>query len=367
MGVARTVEIDASAGPIFGSLTKQAREASFLKPKEVVLTFDDGPMPWITKSILDTLDTFCTKATFFSVGKMALAYPETVREVLARGHTLGSHTYSHPYNLGRMKQAKAEDEIERGLGAVATAAGVPIAPFFRFTGLADSAALLGYLQTRHIATFSVDVVSNDSYINDPQHLIAFTLKEIEEAKGGIILFHDIKPTTAKALPEILTALQARGYRVVHLTSKGAAVPLSPLMVELAPKLARSETNSNKKLLPFYGAIGPEKPETAAGLEVTSISSVPRDRKAMAKTVTKVTESKPVVRQKANVIAEPRQSTGAGTLGWKGSVVEEPGDETAGETINPPVFVSEAPEPDPDPELDSAWVTDVRPVHRKAAH
>ena len=104
-------------------MTRQAREPSFLKPKEVVLTFDDGPMPWVTKSILDTLDTFCTKATFFSVGRMALAYPATVRDVLARGHTLGTHTYSHPFNMPRMKVDAATSEIERGLAAVATAAG----------------------------------------------------------------------------------------------------------------------------------------------------------------------------------------------------------------------------------------------------
>ena len=219
-------------------------------------------MPWITKSILDTLDAYCTKATFFSVGKMALAYPATVRDILARGHTLGSHTYSHPYNLGRMTSEKAQDEIERGLAAVATAAGEPVAPFFRFTGLSDSAALLGYLQTRHIAAFSVDAVSNDSYIHDPQKLVDHTLREIEAAKGGIVLFHDIKTTTAKALPEILAALKARGYTIVHMRPKDVAVPLSSLLVELAPKLAKDENKGGPKtLLPFYGATGPEKIET----------------------------------------------------------------------------------------------------------
>ena len=56
-------------------MTKRTKETSFLEPKEVVLTFDDGPVPWVTTPILDTLDKFCTKATFFSVGEMALAYP----------------------------------------------------------------------------------------------------------------------------------------------------------------------------------------------------------------------------------------------------------------------------------------------------
>jgi peptidoglycan-N-acetylglucosamine deacetylase len=105
LGVSRTVQIDATNGPLFGGITKFSREESFLQPREVMLTFDDGPLPWITKSILDTLDRQCTKATFFSVGRMALAYPDTVRDVVARGHTLGTHTWSHPLNLNRRNRA----------------------------------------------------------------------------------------------------------------------------------------------------------------------------------------------------------------------------------------------------------------------
>lgn len=219
LGVARIVEIDASNGPIFGNLTKQTREERFLGPKEVVLTFDDGPMPGITKSILDTLDRFCTKATFFSVGRMAIAYPAMVKEVIARGHSMGTHTWSHPMNLPRLSPAAARDQIDSGFAAVALAAEQPIAPFFRFPGLSDSPALMSYLQERGIAAFTVDVVSNDSYIGDVNRLIARTLERVEADKGGIILFHDIKHVTARALPTILSELKARGYKVVHMRAK----------------------------------------------------------------------------------------------------------------------------------------------------
>jgi peptidoglycan/xylan/chitin deacetylase (PgdA/CDA1 family) len=219
LGVARIVEIDASHGPIFGNLTKQTREERFLGPKEVVLTFDDGPMPGITKSILDTLDRFCTKATFFSVGRMAIAYPALVKEVMARGHTMGTHTWSHPMNIARLAPAAAHDQIDSGFAAVALAAEQPIAPFFRFPGLSDSPALMSYLQERGIAAFTVDVVSNDSYIGDVNRLIARTLERVEADKGGIILFHDIKHVTARALPTILSELKARGYKVVHMRAK----------------------------------------------------------------------------------------------------------------------------------------------------
>jgi peptidoglycan/xylan/chitin deacetylase (PgdA/CDA1 family) len=224
LGVARIVEIDASSGPIFGNLTKQTREQRFLGPKEVVLTFDDGPMPAITKSILDTLDRFCTKATFFSVGRMAVAYPAMTKEILARGHTLGTHTWSHPMSLPRLAPAAAREQIDSGFAAVALAADQPIAPFFRFPGLNDSPALLSYLQERGIASFTVDVVSNDSYIGDANRLIARTLDHVERDNGGIVLFHDIKHVTARALPTILSDLKARGYKVVHMRAKTSYKP-----------------------------------------------------------------------------------------------------------------------------------------------
>jgi peptidoglycan-N-acetylglucosamine deacetylase len=269
--VSRVVQIDTAGGPMFGTVTRQAHEPSFLRPKEVVLTFDDGPMPWVTKSILGTLDTFCTKATFFSVGRMALAYPATVKDILARGHTIGTHTYSHPFNMPRMKPEAAAAEIEYGLAAVTTAAGAPIAPFFRFTGLADSARLLAYLKSREIATFTVDVVSNDSYIHDPEKLVQRTMTEVRRHRGGIILFHDIKTTTAKALPRILASLKAEGFSVVHITAKHPAEPLAAALRDVAPKLslARNGEPGGKTLLPFYGAIGPDIADPKQSPQVTS--------------------------------------------------------------------------------------------------
>ncbi len=349
MGVSRTIEIDTSTGALFGSVTKQAREASFLKHKEVVLTFDDGPMPWVTKSILDTLDTFCTKATFFSVGRMALAYPATVRDVLARGHTLGSHTYSHPYHLPGLKPAAARAEIERGMAAVATAAGAPIAPFFRFPGLSDSAALLDRLQRRHIATFSVDVVSNDSFISDTQQLVTRTLSEVEANGGGIILFHDIKTVTAKALPHILSRLADKGYKVAHLVPVKPAEPLPELMAEYAPRIAKTiaANAKNKVLLPFYGAIGPEKENVLGRLAVTSIKPAARNRFASRSSATAraaLSGWAPVVRVRSSEPQKPAASNPkrapATTTGW----VVQPADTPSG----PPVILDL---PDPSAAID----------------
>lgn len=279
LGVSRIVEIDTSTGPLYGDMTKYAREDSFLGPKEVVLTFDDGPLSWITQSILDTLDRYCTKATFFSVGQMALAYPQMVKEVLARGHTLGSHTWSHPMNLKHLQLAKAQDQIDRGFAAVSLAAGQPIAPFFRFPGLNDSDPLLAHLQSRGIASFTVDVVSNDSYIANPTRLAQRTLHEIEARQGGIVLFHDIKASTTKALPEILEQLKARGYKIVHMRAKTPLVPVAGYEAQLAPRLAKVLADAPKAEPPPSGDT-PPKPAAialASDIAVTSLAPSARQR------------------------------------------------------------------------------------------
>lgn len=256
IGVERIVEIDTSTGPLFGAISKQPKQARFLGPREVVLTFDDGPSPWVTTSILKSLAAHCTRATFFVVGKMAVAYPDIVRDVMDHGHTLGTHTWSHPFNLPRLKKEKAHQEIEEGFAAAAAAAGQHVAPFFRFTGLRDSPALLAYLGNRGVASFTVDVVSDDSFIKDPDELVRVTLRRVEQANGGIILFHDIKSGTAKALPKILDGLKARGFKVVHMRPQHPFAGDDAAIGKFTARVAKNLSDAHKapRLIPFYGAI-----------------------------------------------------------------------------------------------------------------
>lgn len=287
LGVSRVLEIDTTGGPIFGAVTKRDKEPSFLADGEVVLTFDDGPVPWVTQPILDTLDQFCTKATFFSVGEMALSYPDMTKEVLARGHTVGAHTWSHPNNLKHLTFDKAKDQIERGFAAVSLAAQTDIAPFFRFPGLNDSDELLSYLQSRGIASFTVDVISNDSFIGSPQRLADRTVKQVIARKKGIILFHDLKRPTAKALPAILASLKAHGFKVVHLRAKSPMVPLATFDAELQPILSKAAA---RNVVPFHGPI--PAPRTAEGQDPAMTELVPPAR-------TRLTEPAPATDRQAS--------------------------------------------------------------------
>lgn len=216
LGVGRTVEIDTTGGPGFGMDHYKAYD--FLQDKEVVLTFDDGPQVRTTRAILDALDAECTKAIFFSLGKMALGLPEIIRDVAARGHTIGTHTWSHQ-DLRKKSDQEAKEEIEKGISAVRRAVGGPISPFFRYPYLRDSQATLAHLASRNISMFSTDLDSFDFKRQSPEKLVDTIMKKVEKRGKGIILMHDIQPTTAKAMPGLLAALKKGGYKVVHMKAR----------------------------------------------------------------------------------------------------------------------------------------------------
>ncbi len=122
LGIARVVEIDTTGGPGFGF--EHFKQLDFLRDHEVVLTFDDGPWPVNTPSVLKTLADECTTGIFFSIGKHATYYPEILKEVLAAGHTVGSHTWSHATLTNKkLTEDQRKEEIEKGFSAVKWALG----------------------------------------------------------------------------------------------------------------------------------------------------------------------------------------------------------------------------------------------------
>ncbi len=213
LGVSRVLHVDTTDGPLFGTL--QYEQTLDLEPKEVVLTFDDGPHPYTTGRVLEALRKECVKATFFPVGNMAEQYSQVLQEVSADGHTIGAHTWSHR-NMRRLSKARATQQIERGFRAVDEAADIQIAPFFRFPGLKDSKAMIAHAARQNYAVFSTDVTSDDWRGIGPRTIIRRTMTRLRRQNGGIVLFHDTKRATATALPGLLKALKKDGYRIVHI-------------------------------------------------------------------------------------------------------------------------------------------------------
>jgi peptidoglycan/xylan/chitin deacetylase (PgdA/CDA1 family) len=218
LGVARTVEIDTTGGPGFGF--EHFKSHDFLRPGEVVLTFDDGPWPRNTPAVLAALAAHCTKAVFFPIGKHSTYHPEILKQVAAAGHTVGSHTWSHAdlSKKGTTEQ-QAKDEIEKGFSAVRWALGVPGAPFFRFPALRHPPPAVTYLGERNIAIFSTDMDSFDFKLKKPDQVVNAVMTKLKKFGKGIVLMHDFQHATADAAPALLTQLKANGYKIVLMRAK----------------------------------------------------------------------------------------------------------------------------------------------------
>jgi peptidoglycan/xylan/chitin deacetylase (PgdA/CDA1 family) len=244
LGVARTVEIDTTGGPGFGF--EHFKELDFLRDHEVVLTFDDGPWPENTPSVLKTLAEQCTTGIFFSIGKHATYYPEILKQVYAAGHTIGTHTWSHATLTNKkLTEDQRKEEIEKGVSAVKWAlGGVSPAPFFRFPALQHPPEMVTYLGSRNIAMFSCDLDSFDFKARNAKQVIDVTFKKLDKLGKGIILMHDFHKHTAEALPELLQRLKAGGYKVVAMRAK-APVQSLPEFDELILKEAKLPTVSQR--------------------------------------------------------------------------------------------------------------------------
>jgi peptidoglycan/xylan/chitin deacetylase (PgdA/CDA1 family) len=244
LGISRVVEIDTTGGPGFGF--EHFKQLDFLHDKEVVLTFDDGPWLVNTPSVLKTLADQCTTGIFFPIGKHATYYPEILKQVLAAGHTIGSHTWSHAtLTSKKLTEQQRKDEIEKGFSAVKWAlGGVSPAPFFRFPALQHPPEMVTYLGTRNIAIFSCDLDSFDFKAHNAQQVIDVTMKKLDKLGKGIILLHDFHKHTAEALPELLRRLKAGGYKVVKMIPK-APVQTLPQYDEEILKDTKLPTVSNR--------------------------------------------------------------------------------------------------------------------------
>jgi len=242
LGTSRTLEIGSEGGLQVG--LKTYPQTLQLADHEVVLTFDDGPNPGTTDRILDALAEQCVKATFFLIGRHAEEFPALVKREAAAGHTIGHHTYSHPERTLRfMSEDAAKADIDKGFAAddralYGEAAAEPKVPFFRFPGFADTPELVTWLSSRNIAVFGADLWASDWEPQTPEEELDRLMRRLRQSKGGIVLLHDTKRSTALMLPELLVTLKLEGFKIVHIVP-GKAKPV----LTATPEGWSSETNA----------------------------------------------------------------------------------------------------------------------------
>ncbi|MFS0646329.1 polysaccharide deacetylase family protein [Siminovitchia sp. 179-K 8D1 HS] len=181
--------------------------------KYVALTFDDGPSATVTPRVLKTLKEHNAKATFFMLGNQVDYYPNLARKVAEEGHEIGNHSKSHP-DLSKMRPGKMKEEMNYTKEKIKEATGIAVnlirPPYGAYNDdLKDYAKANG----DSIILWSVD--STDWKIRNARSVKKMVQSAV--SPGGIVLMHDIHPSTADALPELLTALENEGYQFVTVS------------------------------------------------------------------------------------------------------------------------------------------------------
>jgi peptidoglycan/xylan/chitin deacetylase (PgdA/CDA1 family) len=231
LGTSRTITISPDAFSRIGSL--QYKQVLPLADHEVVLTFDDGPLPPYSERVLDTLSAQCVKATYFLVGQMARAYPWVVRRIYNEGHTIGTHSLDHPLVFQNLPLERVEREVDGGIDLVDKALGDPkaLSPYFRIPGFGRSAVAEKFLAAHDLVTWSTDVVADDWFRHiSAQQIVQRAMRRLEQKGRGILLLHDIHPATAMALPMLLKQLKAKGFHVVQVVAPGERPKTLPELV-----------------------------------------------------------------------------------------------------------------------------------------
>ena len=181
--------------------------------RSVWLTIDDGPDPEDTPRILDLLDTYQAKATFFMIGARAAKHRELVAEVRARGHEVACHTYSHPvrdfWYAGRARVAREMD----GALSVLNAPGRAVRRYRSPVGI-KNVFLRRCLRERGLSCVAWSIRSGDGLGQAPEAIVARVLREVRP--GAIVLMHEgpnvAGPVRVDAIRGVLEGLQARDYR-----------------------------------------------------------------------------------------------------------------------------------------------------------
>jgi peptidoglycan-N-acetylglucosamine deacetylase len=180
----------------------------------LAMTFDDGPHPSNTPRLLDMLKQRNIKATFFVVGKNAKEYPQIIRRIVAEGHEIGNHTWTHA-SLTSRSDAQIRNELKMSEDALVAAAGYRphvIRPPY--------GAINSRIKELMYSEFGYSTIM---WSVDPQDwrrpgVSVVTSRLVNGAhKGAILLAHDIHPPTIQAMPSTLDQLLAKGYQFVTVS------------------------------------------------------------------------------------------------------------------------------------------------------
>ncbi len=185
--------------------------------KVVALTFDDGPWPGTTSEILNILKKNNVKSTFFVVGRNVSNYPQLMAQIVADGHAVGNHTWSHQYH--NHSPASAASEIDKTYDIIYKTTGVKSSLFRPPGGFLNNGLVAAARQKKNgVIMWSADSSDWKGGRITVQRLMDNVLNETQP--GGIVLMHDgggDRSNTVKALPQLITKLREQGYKFVTVS------------------------------------------------------------------------------------------------------------------------------------------------------
>jgi peptidoglycan/xylan/chitin deacetylase (PgdA/CDA1 family) len=280
LGISRVLVVDPREHPRIGAM--QYKETLPLHDHEVVLTFDDGPVPKYSNQVLKILADQCLKATFFTIGRQAQSSPEGVRKLAAAGQTIGTHSQNHPLTFNRMTLEQAKPEVDQGIASVTAALGdnaAALSPFFRVPGLLRAEAVEGYVGSLGVQMWSADFLADDWRKISAAKVYELAIKRLEARGKGILLLHDIHERTVQALPKILQELKARGYRIVQVVPATAERPATPTEPQewLVHRPADDGPAAQWPAVPSFGFAGSTTHLNLTAADFSLLSAGPLDK------------------------------------------------------------------------------------------
>jgi peptidoglycan/xylan/chitin deacetylase (PgdA/CDA1 family) len=248
LNAAPEVAVATKAAPVATPAPKITWSEVHLDGPCIALTFDDGPHVTNTTRLLDMLAQRHVKATFFVVGENVVQYPDIMKRIVAEGHEIGNHSWSHP-NLEKMPDDKVRSQLRRTQDAILQTAGVKTdllrPPYGAFSQRQRywANAEFGF----KTILWSVDP------LDWKKPGLAVVMQRIlsQTRPGGIILAHDIHPQTVAAMPATLDALLGRGYKFVTVSEllameKKPMPPVMPAVPVAQPPASLDTTPATQK-------------------------------------------------------------------------------------------------------------------------
>jgi peptidoglycan/xylan/chitin deacetylase (PgdA/CDA1 family) len=187
--------------------------ASAAGRREVCLSFDDGPDPDVTPRVLELLDRYQCKASFFCIGEKATAHPEIVKEIARRGHSVENHSYHHRRVFAFFGLSRLKREVEAAQETITRITGRPPV-FFRAPAGFRSPLLDPVLATRGLRHVSWTRRGFDAVSCDSGQILRRLARGL--AAGDVLLLHDSAPVVLSVLPALLERMAAQGLRSVSL-------------------------------------------------------------------------------------------------------------------------------------------------------